>query len=836
MNCRAGNGIVRFALKVFIFLIKQKRLIMKFRFKGFQGLLVLILLLNSQLGVSQVAGINYTLSPSTEYVWWDDKSGLNDGLLLGGKLGIGFGEYLELRGTYMQAAGLKTNFDDFGIPDFSDSFLPARNVKLSRWGGELKANIGKGKMLPFLTLGTGVQSIQLDTFSANQHIYVNVGAGVVFSLADRYTFTLETKNASYNFNSGRNLLSPEDKLLFDLTDNDFEVNRLRKNWSLEASLQFYLGGRRPGELSELDKAYMATFLDGLKGLRIPIEPALAKVNFDNSLPYRDTWMFGGYAGLDFNEYVGIRGFYLRAMKNGEISTNFDDLSMYGGELQLRLNASSGLTPYIMLGGGQLNVEIDYEPRDSIPARSQAFASGGIGITIPISNRFNLFGNARALLTSGAKVENLQATDQIQTSTMYSFGAKFILGRKSDAKAVFNSEMEIALQTQQVANDERAAALKREYESKIVDLENQLNEAYAQQDIEKAADLLKEKEEAELVVEELENREDEIAIQQLEEGQKSLVYPTLQEIKVSSNSFIQLTPAEFESLLEEILEHMEPRANDVSPLLEREWLQNNTQTALQQKALEDRITELEKLLIQMNERESAGGEIAKLEQSARDESIRRDLAEYSSKLLLEIQKLNEIVANNSKDIIALQNQEKELNVVDTTISQRENEGYDIEQTTVTEGNILNVQSGGEYLQKDTSAVAKLTYEGMSGFAGFNLGGQTTFNVGLRWHYGIGKSRFELMPEAFFGFGSPSAFGLTVNGVLPMPIKKSPVTPYLGTGLGFMQIAEDGQDKVRLNYNFIFGTYLKVLNGKMYVDFTARNLFKFNQVIVGYRFSF
>ena len=71
---------------------------------------------------------------------------------------------------------------------------------------------------------------------------------------------------------------------------------------------------------------------------------------------------------------------------------------------------------------------------------------------------------------------------------------------------------------------------------------------------------------------------------------------------------------------------------------------------------------------------------------------------------------------------------------------------------------------------------------------------------------------------------------------MPLKDSPVTPYLGTGAGFMQIAKDGDEKLRLNYNVIFGTYLDVMGGKLYVDFTARNLFKFNQIIAGYRFAF
>jgi hypothetical protein len=47
----------------------------------------------------------------------DDQSGLENGTLLGGKLGFGFGEYVEWRSTY-KSIDLRTNFDQFGIDGF----------------------------------------------------------------------------------------------------------------------------------------------------------------------------------------------------------------------------------------------------------------------------------------------------------------------------------------------------------------------------------------------------------------------------------------------------------------------------------------------------------------------------------------------------------------------------------------------------------------------------------------------------------------------------------------------------------------------------------------------
>ena len=91
---------------------------------------------------AQVKDISFTFSPSAEYTWWDNQAGFKDGALVGGKLGFGFGEYLELRGVYLQSLDLKTDFSDFGLTNFNESLFTSQDVKLTRWGGEFKANIG----------------------------------------------------------------------------------------------------------------------------------------------------------------------------------------------------------------------------------------------------------------------------------------------------------------------------------------------------------------------------------------------------------------------------------------------------------------------------------------------------------------------------------------------------------------------------------------------------------------------------------------------------------------------------------------------------------------------
>jgi hypothetical protein len=100
-------------------------------------------------------------------------------------------------------------------------------------------------------------------------------------------------------------------------------------------------GRRPGSLSELDRAYLQKFKGGFKGLRWVVEPSMNYIEFDNDSPFRNSWLLGGYAGFDFDTYTGIRVFYLQATENETISTNFDKLAMYGVEFRARLNDGNG---------------------------------------------------------------------------------------------------------------------------------------------------------------------------------------------------------------------------------------------------------------------------------------------------------------------------------------------------------------------------------------------------------------------------------------------------------------------------------------------------------------
>lgn len=590
-------------------------------------IIILLFILVGYVGKAQVEDISFTLSPAAEYTWWDDKAGLENGVLVGGKLGFGFGEYLELRGVYLQSIGLKTNFEDFGLQNYDGSLFNSQDVSLTRWGGEFKANLGTKRLKPYITVGTGVQNIELDGGSDFEQIYATAGLGVKFNIAKRFVFALEAKNTTYKFNAGANLLSADDQTAFGVTTADFDNERL-SNWSVQGSLQFYLGGRKPGVLSDLDKAYLQKFKGGLKGLQFIIEPGIAYTDFDDNSLLRDTYWVGGFAGIDFNEYIGLRGFYFQATKEDQLSTDFEDLSMYGAEFRARLNDGNGVVPFLILGGGYLNPTDGYvtspdlvDPSLVRTAESGAFATGGLGLNIPLGKHVLISGGARAMMTSGDNVADISNTDDIQTSIFYNAGIKFTLGRKAKSpNKVYEESVNKVLSEQQARNDEKLAKLKKEYQDKIDALEVELKEAYAQRDVEKAVEILEEKKIVEDALQEVKDvekvQEKQVNDKVMEQAEQkdaikkadtlvveTKVLDTLNTEKAitpkAEEKLIKMTPTEFENLIDRILKGLDEEPQPSTTSIVKDSSASLETTNKEIDYLKKRIEVLEKLLLEVN---------------------------------------------------------------------------------------------------------------------------------------------------------------------------------------------------------------------------------------------
>ena len=801
------------------------------------------LLLVSSLGYSQVKDVSFTLSPYAEYTWWNDQAGFENGTLVGGKLGFGFGEYVELRAMYLQSMDLKTNFDKFGIAGYDSSLFTSQDINLTRWGGEVKVNIGTGRLSPYLTAGTGVQNIEIDaTEEEFEQIYTSFGLGIKTKLTDRIVFTLEGKNTLYNFDAGKNLLTDADKTAFGVTDADFSSDLL-DNWSVQGSLQFYLGGRKPGTLSELDKAYLQKFRRGFKGIQWVVEPSANYIEFDNASSFNNTWLLGAYAGVDFNRFIGVRAFYLQATENDELSTNFDKMSMYGLEFRARLNDGNGVTPYLILGGGYLNPESSYEGKSGpgVVVDGEEFASAGLGLNIPLGRNFLITGGARAMVTSSLDVEDLTGPDALQTHMMYNAGIKMTFGAKSkDPKDIYNNQLNNALDEQdriaqeafaeklaiqKQANDEKLNKLREEYQSRLDSLQVELQDAYDRDDVEKAVEVLEAKKEAKKDLEEVEkvsNKSNAKAIQPIATSNtvnetKIIEKTIIKEVPVTNQpkELIKMTPNELETLIDKILDDSNSSKGS----------NNNSNDSYNNEQLNKRIDFLEKLILQMNESSSTE---KKNDVSTSNDELLLKMQELKLQLELNSKKMD-LMNSGDKTIIINPNEngEQTVVVVEESIEPVIEEEIVEEEKEIKEGRFIKNE-------RVSNLSESLTYKGASGFVGVNVGGQTTPSIGVRMNYGLPNTKIEFMPEFYYGIGNPSAFGISGNFVYPFKALKYSdfMTPYAGIGVGGLR--KDGDFK--LNHNMIVGTNLKFGKGRVFVDYTSRNFLKYNQIAVGYRMSF
>ena len=397
-------------------------------------------LLASSTASAQIEGIGYRFNPMATYVDFEGDAALSDGLLYGGGVGLSFGEFFELGGSYLYGGSFETDFSEFsgldGDPALQAALagLAPRDVNAQRYGGDLKVNLTTTAIVPYLTVGTGIVRLGPDgDDEATRSIYLLGGAGVQLTLADRYALSISAEDFAYRYNPGSAFFRPEDFAATGLTLDDFNQVTTH-NLAVRAAARVYLGGRRPGDFSEFDRAFQRQFSGGLAGLSVVLEPYYARANFNDVLPYRDQAFVGGEAGFDFGPLVGLRGFYGRGIDTSD-PTSFQDIQMYGGNIRFRLSEGRGLVPFLSVGGGYLDVLDGYATDEGAEERNATaednpFAAGGAGIAFLLSPRFRAIAEVRGLLMSTQDEEDVSRPEDVYLSTLFRGGVSFGLGGKA----------------------------------------------------------------------------------------------------------------------------------------------------------------------------------------------------------------------------------------------------------------------------------------------------------------------------------------------------------------------------------------------------------------------
>jgi hypothetical protein len=570
--------------------------------------------------VAQVKDISFAIAPTAEYVLWNKKSAIENGFMVGGYVGFGFGKNLELLGSYSQSLGLKSRIDGFSAPDNIKTVFTPTDVDIYRWGGELKGNIPMTySFQPYITLGSGIQTVKVNQ-TTQDAIYFAFGLGSKFNLTRRLTLNVQAKGTHFNSDASNILHNPSEAKTSTynqwVTDN--VSNKSMLNWSLQAGLQLYLGGRNPDELTELDNSYT-----NLKNFKVVVAPAIGYIDFDSDNNFRNTYLAGASLGFDFTEYIGVRGFYYQAMKDEKVSLDFDKLSLYGADFLARLNVSNGVVPYITVGAGYLNVGNGYQGKvATVENKSSIFAKGGIGLAIPLSKHLELFGVANLLYTTGNESASnaLKSPNKLQSNVFYNAGIRIKFAKENEkytyqdlANQIHNSEIKEGKEQVKVQNNTKTTPISQKqkdidyYNAQIATVEKQIQLAYRQNDINNASLLLKEKEKWEKL------RNNYVA--------ENIPYPS-----ENQTNLVRMTPEQLQTLISEIVNKIEEGEG---------------------KTPDQRIDRLEKLLLEINKDNQKIEEQQKINQSILDSVKNLEENIQKTNVVVPVRKKTTTTINRSK---------------------------------------------------------------------------------------------------------------------------------------------------------------------------------------------
>lgn len=570
--------------------------------------------------VAQVKDISFAIAPTAEYVLWNKKSAIENGFMVGGYVGFGFGKNLELLGSYSQSLGLKSRIDGFSAPDNIKAVFTPTDVDVHSWGGELKGNIPMTySFQPYITLGSGIQTVKANQ-TTQDAIYFAFGLGSKFNLTRRLTLNVQAKGTHFNSDASNILHNPSEAKTSTynqwVTDN--VSNKSMLNWSLQAGLQLYLGGRNPDELTELDNSYT-----NLKNFKVVVAPAIGYIDFDSDNNFRNTYLAGASLGFDFTEYIGIRGFYYQAMKDEKVSLDFDKLSLYGADFLARLNVSNGVVPYITVGAGYLNVGNGYQGKVATEEnKSSIFAKGGIGLAIPLSKHLELFGVANLLYTTGNESASnaLKSPNKLQSNVFYNAGIRIKFAKENEkytyqdlANQIHTSEIKEGKEQVKVQNNTKTTPISQKqkdidyYNAQIATVEKQIQLAYRQNDINNASLLLKEKEKWEKL------RNNYVA--------ENIPYPS-----ENQTNLVRMTPEQLQTLISEIVNKIEEGEG---------------------KTPDQRIDRLEKLLLEINKDNQKIEEQQKINQSILDSVKNLEENIQKTNVVVPVRKKTTTTINRSK---------------------------------------------------------------------------------------------------------------------------------------------------------------------------------------------
>lgn len=780
-------------------------------------------LLGSHEAVAQTKDITFVVAPSAGYTFWNNKLNLGDSPFWGVRAGFGIGSTVELRALYEQSYDLKGKLQGSGWSPISSlgNSLEGSSANIKRIGGEIKINIFNNRYVtPYLTAGAGVMKIKYDDTTLpsgykEEQLYGSLGAGIKINLARRIALSLEAKDHIFNIDNNNRYLAA----------GASSSNTLH-NFGAQASLDFYLGGTAHSD-DAVSRAYRRHFGDGFRGMKVVLEPAVASLHFHDESLLNDTYMIGGNVGVDFNQYLGLRGFYYqstidRTKLSHEINS---DLKMYGGKLNARLNVARGVTPYLTIGGGYLKVGNDYVDRlGANDAKSGWFAMGGAGLEIPLHRIVALYGEANAMLLEQDNDNIRQATNpsNVRASWMFQGGLRFNIGAASrSGAALYRGYAEEQVRNTEAEYNNRLNELRSNYERRI----DSLN-----QDLLLAAKRLDTLEVERLAVEKRAVKEQQL-LNEAEAIEAPIVAPLAEPVINNQPKIVTLTKSQLEELINSIVSR---QSNTTASQSLSDFDRLLLLSALRNGQINSNTAQLLPLIQALNGENKIDATLATPSTSTSYETneILRRLNELESRLEQKIDNKLERADKQLKETAKALTKEQKQTRIDLQQEIEEATDY-VNSRSKDRVAIVNPTSGKtKFVDLDSESFLK--FESVDLMIGANYADAFGISVGARPQWQMGKSAFSLAPDFFYSPGSKGGYALSANVLYkPASLKLGQFSPYAGLGFGFGRFNGDGKAGVTTT----IGAHLdNILGGRFFVDYSMRPVASVHILSAGYTLKF
>ena len=769
--------------------------------------------------LAQVQDVSFTVAPVAGYTHWDGKLKFDDSPFWGVRAGFGFGPLFEVRGVYERSFDLKSQLKSSsllsGVSEWTDN-LKGSNIDITRYGGELKFNLwSKSFFAPYLTAGGGVMDMHYTDSPTTgttvnykeQQIYGAGGIGLKFNFGRRVALSFEGKDIIFN-------VSKNNRYLSSPTDAGEQLH----NWTGQASLDIYFGGRSQRAEDAVSRAYHNMYTSGFRGVKLVLDPGVAYADFSKSSGLEPQWFVGGSAGIDFTSIFGVRGFYYAAtQKPNTLSADLNnELRLYGGNFVARLNMPIGLTPYLTLGAGYREVTNDFKPTMvGATPKSGLFLLGGGGLEIPLFKYLSLYGNVSALLSEQENPSITSVTDpaDVKINAFYQAGLRINIGRSSrDGRALYQSYGDTQAQEEvarlQESNLEELNALRADYEARIKKLNAELATAVSRRDTVTVTRVLREKSQVSDRITSVDSQTTQLATQ-----------------KTQPAHTVTLTKAQFDALVDQVVSDLKHTKGTRPTVAE---------------VTESKLSDLDKiLLLNALYRNPQAAQLLAQPQVQQVQSAPLQESKVDPNISL-VKRLDQVIdrleAINSAQIQQAADAKKQTKDSDdktlSELRQQQTAQVQPQQVVVAEQN-----EKGEFVAQEVSikrARPTLRLDRIALFSGVNVGAGIGLNVGGRAYMKIRESKFDFVPDFYVNFGAVRGFGLNANVHYNLPtLFSGSVTPYLGVGVGLNRLS----GATRFLPNYVVGASLaKVLGGRLFVDYTARGSFYNSQLAVGYRYHF